>query len=75
MCIRHKEWREYTPIGADSPQSRFGNVYYHLDPECVGYNVVGSDHLHWKYHQKYVTKLKKLKKIICTKAFRFKYSH
>ena len=35
MCIRHKEWREYTPPGSQVPQSRFGNVYYHFNPNCI----------------------------------------
>ena len=35
MCIKHKEWREYTPQGSQVPQSRYGNVYYHFEPQCV----------------------------------------
>ena len=35
MSIRHKEWREFTPTGSDSPHSRYGNVYYHFHTECV----------------------------------------
>ena len=35
MCIKHQEWCEYTPSGAQTPQSRYGNVYYHFDPQCV----------------------------------------
>lgn len=35
LCIRHQEWRQYTPQGADLPQSKFANVYYHCKPDCV----------------------------------------
>jgi hypothetical protein len=35
LCIKHKEWRDYTPAGSQSPKYRFGNVYYHFDPTCV----------------------------------------
>ena len=35
MCIRHQEWREYTPPGSQVPQGRFGNVYYHFNVHCV----------------------------------------
>ena len=34
MCIRHQEWREYTPPGSQS-KSRFANIYYHFNPLCV----------------------------------------
>ena len=34
LCIRHKEWQEYLgPLG--TPQTRFGNVYYHCNIPCV----------------------------------------
>lgn len=37
FCIRHQEWREYmyVPAGSQTPQSRFGNTYYHFNPHCV----------------------------------------
>ena len=35
LCIQHKEWREFTTPGSDSPQARFGNTYYHFNPGCV----------------------------------------
>ena len=36
MCIRHQEWREYRPNpGSPMLQSRFGNVYYHFNVQCV----------------------------------------
>ena len=35
LCIRHKEWREYTREGATAPCTRFSNVYYYCDPQCV----------------------------------------
>ena len=35
LCIRHQEWRQYTPQGSDLPQAKFTNAYYHCKPECV----------------------------------------
>lgn len=35
LCIRHQEWREFVPSGSQTPQSRFGNTYYHFNPNCV----------------------------------------
>ena len=35
MCIRHQEWREYRASGSLTPQSRFSNVYYHFNVQCV----------------------------------------
>ena len=35
MCIKHQEWREYTSPGSQTPGHRYGNVYYHFDPQCV----------------------------------------
>ena len=35
LCIRHQEWREYVAAGSQTPQSRFGNTYYHFNPQCV----------------------------------------
>ena len=30
LCIRHEEWRQFTPANSlSTPQSKFGNVYYH----------------------------------------------
>ena len=34
LCIRHQEWREFTPPGSQVPQSRFGNTYYHFSVTC-----------------------------------------
>ena len=34
LCIRHKEWQEFLgPLG--TPQTRYGNVYYHCNVPCV----------------------------------------
>ena len=35
LCIKHQEWRQFTPQGSDVPQSKYTNVYYHCKPECV----------------------------------------
>ena len=35
LCIKHQEWREFTPHGSETPQSKYTNVYYHCKPECV----------------------------------------
>ena len=35
LCIKHQEWRQFTPQGADLPQMKYTNVYYHCRPECV----------------------------------------
>ena len=35
LCIKHQEWREFTPVGSETPQSKFSNVYYHCKPQCV----------------------------------------
>ena len=35
LCIRHQEWREFTPSGCETAQSKFSNVYYHCKPQCV----------------------------------------
>ena len=35
LCIKHQEWREYTPTGSQTPQCRFGNVYYYFSARCV----------------------------------------
>ena len=29
ICLQHEEWRTFTPHGSTTPQTRFGNVYYH----------------------------------------------
>ena len=34
ICIQHEEWRTYTVPGS-TPQSWFGNVYYHASPACI----------------------------------------
>ena len=35
LCVQHEEWRTFTPSGSATPQSRFGNVYYHCNPPCI----------------------------------------
>ena len=35
LCIKHQEWREYTPPSSRVPQGRYANVYYHFNPHCV----------------------------------------
>ena len=35
LCIQHEEWRTYTVPGYPSPQSKFGNVYYHASVTCI----------------------------------------
>ena len=47
MYIKHQDWREYTtPDG--QVQRRFGNVYYHFNPQCIWYRCTSLDeHLHF----------------------------
>ena len=35
ICLQHEEWRTFTPHGSTTPQTRFGNVYYHCSVACV----------------------------------------
>lgn len=38
LCIQHEEWRTFSGPGhsaSPTPQSRFGNVYYHVNVACV----------------------------------------
>ena len=35
ICIKHKEWREYFPTGSATPQSKYGNCYYHCNIPCI----------------------------------------
>ena len=35
LCIKHQEWRQFTPQGTDSPLSKFSNIYYHCRSQCV----------------------------------------
>ena len=35
LCVLHEEWRSFTPSGSTTPQSRFGNVYYHCNAVCI----------------------------------------
>ena len=35
ICLRHQEWRQFTPQGKETPQTKFSNVYYHCNPLCV----------------------------------------
>ena len=34
ICIQHREWRSFTPSGG-TPQSKFSNVYYHVNLLCI----------------------------------------
>ena len=35
LCIKHQDWREFPSPSTGTPQSRYGNVYYHCKPHCV----------------------------------------
>ena len=35
LCIKHQEWRQFVSPSTATPQTKFGNVYYHCKPECV----------------------------------------
>lgn len=35
LCIKHQDWCEFVAPNTGTPQSKFGNVYYHCKPECV----------------------------------------
>lgn len=35
LCIKHEEWRQFTLPNTATPQSKFGNIYYHCRMECV----------------------------------------
>ena len=35
LCIKHQEWRQFTPHGTDVTQNKFSNVYYHCKPQYV----------------------------------------
>ena len=35
ICLHHEEWRTFISPGSYTPQSRFGNVYYHCNIHCV----------------------------------------
>ena len=35
LCIKTQDWREFITPNSATPQSRFGNVYFHCKPECV----------------------------------------
>ena len=35
LCIKHQEWREFLPKGAQTPQRKFCNAYYHCSPQCI----------------------------------------
>jgi hypothetical protein len=39
MCIQHEEWKQFVTTGSGSPQSRFGNVYYHFNPKCIWFDA------------------------------------
>ena len=34
-CLQHEEWHTFISPGSSTPQSRFGNVYYHCNIHCV----------------------------------------
>lgn len=33
ICVGHEEWRSFTV--QDTPQSRYGNAYYHVNIACI----------------------------------------
>ena len=33
LCIKHQEWRQYSIPSSATPQSKFGNAYYHCNPQ------------------------------------------
>ena len=35
LCVMHHEWRTFTIPNSPSPQSRFGNAYYHPNLPCI----------------------------------------
>ena len=39
LCIMHQEWRTYTIPGSPSPQTKFGNAYYHPNIPCITVQV------------------------------------
>ena len=44
LCIRHEEWRQFISPSTSTPQSKFGNAYYHCKFECVWIpNFLSSD--------------------------------
>ena len=34
LCVRHEEWRTFT-VASFSPQSCYGNAYYHVNVACI----------------------------------------
>ena len=46
LCIEHQEWRQFMSPSTATPQSKFGNAYYHCKLECIWLrwpNFVASD--------------------------------
>ena len=46
LCIKHQEWRQFMSPSTATPQSKFGNAYYHCKLECIWLrwpNFVASD--------------------------------
>ena len=37
LCIKHHEWREFTPVGSETSQSKFANVMCYLHFFTYGY--------------------------------------
>ena len=35
ICLQHPEWREFIPPGSPTVQIKWGNAYYHCNPNCV----------------------------------------
>ena len=35
LCIQHQNWREYLTPSSSTSQRKFGNVYYHCQPQCI----------------------------------------
>lgn len=38
LCIKHKDWREYTQKGTGKERKHFSNVYYHCKMQCISLN-------------------------------------
>ena len=43
LCIKHQEWRQFRSPTTATPQSKFGNAYYHCQLKCV-----------WMWHPNFI---------------------
>ena len=43
LCIKHQEWRQFRSPTTATPQSKFGNTYYHCQLKCV-----------WMWHPNFI---------------------